>query len=255
MHIMKKWRLGLIAITGIAAIIAAGLQGPVPQDPAYHRFADQRFIFHIANFWNVVSNLPFLIAGAAGLFAMYRSECPGVLPALRFAYRVFFVGAGLVALGSAYYHFSPNNAALAWDRLAITIAFMAFLAVILGEHISPRLGRLSLVPLVVIGLFSVLVWHMTEARGHGDLRLYILIQYLPMVLIPLIVVLFPSGMNKVYFIWAALFLYALGKSFELLDGPIYQSLHLSGHTLKHLASAIGVFVIVLAVRKRACAAA
>jgi hypothetical protein len=40
---------------------------PIPQDQSYHQFADQRTIFGIPNFWNVVSNLPFLAVGAAGL--------------------------------------------------------------------------------------------------------------------------------------------------------------------------------------------
>ena len=40
---------------------------PIPQDPAYHAFADQRTLFGIPNFWNVVSNLPFIVIGAIGL--------------------------------------------------------------------------------------------------------------------------------------------------------------------------------------------
>src|SRR5258708_23386311 len=52
-------------------LLAASLGGlvllpPIPQDQSYHQFADQRTIFGIPNFWNVVSNLPFLVAGAAG---------------------------------------------------------------------------------------------------------------------------------------------------------------------------------------------
>src|ERR1700746_1848008 len=40
---------------------------PIPQDQSYHQFADQRTLLGIPNFWNVVSNLPFLVVGAAGL--------------------------------------------------------------------------------------------------------------------------------------------------------------------------------------------
>ncbi len=40
----------------------------VPQDLAYHAFADKRAMLAIANFWNVSSNLPFLFVGGAGLW-------------------------------------------------------------------------------------------------------------------------------------------------------------------------------------------
>src|SRR5690349_14162088 len=39
---------------------------PIPQDPSYHSFADQRTILGIRNFWNLVSNGAFLLAGALG---------------------------------------------------------------------------------------------------------------------------------------------------------------------------------------------
>ena len=40
---------------------------PIAQDPAYHLFADQRMLLGIPHFWNVVSNLPFLVVSALGL--------------------------------------------------------------------------------------------------------------------------------------------------------------------------------------------
>src|SRR6202030_1202754 len=54
---------------GLLAVSLGGLVllPPIPQDQSYHQFADQRTIFGIPNFWNVVSNLPFLAAGAAGV--------------------------------------------------------------------------------------------------------------------------------------------------------------------------------------------
>ena len=247
---LPDWRIWLIAIIIVIGIVLVGLQNPVPQDPEYHNFADQRALFHVPNFWNVVSNLLFLAAGAAGLIALYARKCPGAIPVLRSSYGVFFIGSALVAIGSAYYHLSPNNETLAWDRFAMTVAFMAFLAIILGEHINPRLGHLSLPPLLIIGLLSVLVWSVTEAREHGDLRFYILVQFLPFILIPLIVILFPSKLTRIYFVWGILLCYGIGKVLEFFDAPIYRTFHLSGHTLKHLIAAVGVFFFVFAIQKR-----
>ena len=41
---------------------------------------------------------------------------------------IYFSGVALVALGSAYYHEDPENETLFWDRLPMTIAFMALFA-------------------------------------------------------------------------------------------------------------------------------
>ena len=61
------WRgLFLVAVTA-AGIAAAFWFSPIPQDPAYHGFADRRTLFGIPNFWNVFSNLPFVLVGAFGL--------------------------------------------------------------------------------------------------------------------------------------------------------------------------------------------
>jgi hypothetical protein len=55
--------LGAMAVT-LAALL---LVPPIPQDQSYHQFADQRALLGMPNFWNVVSNLPFIVIGAIGL--------------------------------------------------------------------------------------------------------------------------------------------------------------------------------------------
>ena len=59
----------LVFLFGLAAVSLLGLLlvPPIPQSQIYHGFADQRTLFGIPNFWNVVSNLPFVLVGAAGL--------------------------------------------------------------------------------------------------------------------------------------------------------------------------------------------
>lgn len=49
----------------------------------------------------------------------------------------------------------PSNFTFVWDRLPISLGFIAFVAIILGEHIDPALGRHSLAPLLATGLASV----------------------------------------------------------------------------------------------------
>jgi Ceramidase len=116
----------LVAAVGAVAIIGAFLLDPIPQDPAYHAFADDARRLGVPNFWNVATNLPFLFIGLAGLA---RVQCLSD-PLLDLHYRVFCIGVALVALGSAYYHFDPSTPALVWDRLPMTIAFMALFAAV-----------------------------------------------------------------------------------------------------------------------------
>src|SRR5215475_4918732 len=104
------WLLG-----GLAVAAAAGLAAmpPILQDPSYHDFADARRLLGIPNFWNVISNLPFMAVGAAGL-ALYRKDAPAV---------ALFAGFLLTGFGSTYYHLAPDDGRLFWDRLPMTIGF------------------------------------------------------------------------------------------------------------------------------------
>jgi Alkaline phytoceramidase (aPHC). len=245
-----RLRIALLVVVAVLCCVAVASHGPIRQDVRFHCFADQRTLLGVPNFWNVVSNLGFLVASVAGIVVLLSRRACGTLPALRPAFFAFFIGSALVSVGSSLYHLAPNNDTMVFDRLPMTIAFMAFLSLVLGEHINPDFGCLSLLPLLMIGQASVLYWWFTELRGHGDLRVYALVQYLPIVLIPLIIILFPSRLTKVWFVWAVLAVYAVAKAFELLDSPIYLWLGISGHTLKHLVAAIGIFLLVVALRAR-----
>jgi len=244
-------RVAIIIAISIVAILGVASQAPIPQPSAYHAFADQRRILGIPNFWNVVSNLPLLLVGLAGARELARRSPQGALTSLTPAYFCFFLGGALVAFGSAYYHLEPSNDTLTWDRLPMSIVFMAFFAIIIGEHVSPSLGRRLLAPFLLLGLASVLYWSSSERAHQGDLRLYILVQYLPAVLIPVILLLFPSRLSRVGFVWTVVALYALAKLFEAADHLVFSLGQIvSGHTLKHVVAAVGMYVFLLAVRRR-----
>src|ERR1700676_4416471 len=53
-----------LMIVSLAALLPLP---PLLQDQSYHQFVDQRELFGIPNFLNVVSNLPFIAVGAIGL--------------------------------------------------------------------------------------------------------------------------------------------------------------------------------------------
>jgi hypothetical protein len=217
--------IGLMA----ASLVGLLLLPPISQDQAYHLFADQRTLLGIPNFWNVVSNIPFIVVGAVGL-VQFRDD-PATI--------VLFSGFFLTGLGSSYYHWDPNDGTLFWDRLPMTIAFAAIFALVVKERVGVRAGAVLLWPMLAIGVASLLVWLWTD-----DLRLYFWAQFFPGLALLVLFVLYPAKYTHGgYWIIAAAF-YALAKLLEFADKPIYSFGHvLSGHTLKHLAAAAACFAI------------
>ncbi len=237
----------LLVIVTVMAIVALCLVGRIPQDPGYHHFADTRELLGVSNFWNVASNLPFLLVGVFGLGRYPRLAAAQS----RGGYLLLCVGVCLVGLGSAYYHLAPSNSTLLWDRLPMTVVFTALLALLLGERVVNRHRSLILWALVAAGICSVLYWSWTESLGRGDLRAYGLVQFLPMALIPLILVLFPRRYIRGSLLVSAFALYVLAKLCEQFDRQIFAITHgMSGHALKHVVASLAVLCIVAAVPVR-----
>lgn len=249
----RRAAIGGIGGLALAAAVAAGLSPPLPQDPAYHRLADARAWLGIPNALNVLSNAGFLAVGALGL-AVGLGPAAGRAfrePGERWPYAVFFGGLLLTGIGSAYYHWEPGNARLAWDRLPLAITMMGLLAATITERIGLRAGLALLGPLVLLGAFSVAYWHWTEQRGTGDLRLYALVQFYPIAAVPLMLWWFPPRYTRAGDLLGAAATYAAAKGPELLDGWFLSLGHVvSGHTLKHLLAALAGYWVVRMLRYR-----
>jgi hypothetical protein len=247
---LARYRPHLLVAVALAMVAALALHGPIPQDPAYHHFSDTRALLGVPNFWNVLSNLPFLLVGVAGVRWVLQAM-PGLPRALRQSYLVLFLGVALVGLGSAWYHLQPSNDALLWDRLPMTLAFTALFSIILGEHLAPRLGPRLLWPMLLAGVLSVLYWHATERAGVGDLRPYAVVQFLPVLLIPMILVLYPRPGSAG--LWLALGAYVVAKVLEQFDARVADVLHgaISGHSLKHVVAALGMWALLAGLQRRA----
>ena len=254
---MISRRTGLILLLGVTvAVIVVDLFLPrIPQPQAYHNFADRRSFLGIPNFADVVSNVPFAVFGLWGLAFWLRSNSEPnrnhfVDRRERWPYLVFFVGVLLTAFGSAYYHLEPGNARLVWDRLPMTIAFMAVVAAMIAERISVRAGLWLLPVLVLVGMSSVLQWYLSELRGAGDLRFYATVQAYS-VLFLLIVLLLPPRYTRSSDLAIVVGFYVLAKVLETLDKPIFALGHIvSGHTLKHLAAATAGYWILRMLQNR-----
>jgi hypothetical protein len=226
------WRHAIVLALVMGSLLLLLVQQPIKQDLAYHAFVDVRTIFGIPNFYNVVSNVPFLLVGIAGSRFCFR-DAKGDS---KMAWMVFFAGIGLVGLGSVYYHLDPSNQRLLWDRLPMTIGFMGLFTALFGELIQPRLTQYFLLPSVLVGIGSVLVWH-----WYDDLRLYVWVQFMPLLVIPAMLALYRKSYTHLYLLVLALGCYLLAKLMETFDTEIFSMLQneMAGHAIKHVFSAIG----------------
>ena len=238
------WRIFLLVCIALGLLVFMLLLQPIVQDPNYHDFADRRTLFGIPNFLDVISNLPFLMIGIAGLVLglRYRPESS------RSAWLTYFVGVALVGFGSAYYHWNPTNDTLVWDRLTMTIVIMSLSVALLAEYVDARMGRYLLLPALLAGLSSVMYWH-----WFGDLRWYVWIQFMPLLVLPVLIVTFRSNYTRPWLLAVALACYVLAKIAETYDRGVflYTGGFFSGHTLKHLLSAFAcaVVLVMLATRR------
>jgi hypothetical protein len=239
---MTRGTAFLLVFTLLAAA-AAFLLPAMPQPLDYHHFADQRAAFGIGNFLDVVTNVAFLLAGLAGLVVVFSGRACFEFPGERWPYAVFFLGVLLTAAGSAWYHLSPDNETLFWDRLPMTIAFMGLLSSQIVDRVSVRAGLALLVPMLLVGMGSVVYWIVTERAGAGNVLPYGILQGYSVVVLLIMATLHRSRYtraNDVYFIFGW---YVLAKVLESMDAEILALGHVvSGHSLKHVAAAAAGFV-------------
>ena len=261
----KGLRVALLVSVALVAGVLLWGHGPIAQPESYHHFADTRTLYRIPNALDVLSNVPFLLVGWAGLAFLRRGPTrdpdgpfrPGAHTAFeslreRPAYVLFFAGVLLTAFGSAWYHLRPSNARLFWDRLPMSIAFMALFAAMIAERISIYWSRMLLLPLVFSGVASVVLWRVSEDRGAGDLRFYLFVQLFPMAALPLMMLLFRPRYSRGAELFVVMLVYAGAKALEHFDATVWAltSRTVSGHTLKHLCAALATWLVLDMLKKR-----
>lgn len=207
---MKHW---IIPVLSVAFVTLLWLNGPIPQDQGYHHFADQREVGGIPNFMDVITNLPFLFVGATGLSAL-RFTRPRSMRRMMVVLSTAFI---LLTFGSGYYHWEPRDITLVYDRVPIAIIILTFFCMIINDHVGEWYGHMLLPLLVLLGIGSVLWWHWS-----GDLRPYVLVHYLPILLIPLIIWAYPYRHGRWSEILLAYLFFALARAAEALDHVIFQ---------------------------------
>jgi hypothetical protein len=248
-------RTGVWILAGVTLLVtaAATFAPRIAQPLSYHHFADQRSWLGIPNFGNVASNLGFAAVGLWGLWVLLAKPARVVFLDARERrnYLIVFGGMVLVACASSYYHLAPDNSRLVWDRLPMTIVFMALVAGMISERLSVRAGLALLPVLLVLGVASVIQWSLSEKAGRGDLRFYAAVQIYAVLVLLLILLLRPRYTRSRDLV-VVVGLYALAKVLETWDRTIFRAGHVvSGHTLKHLSAvAAGWWILRMLERRR-----
>ncbi len=248
----RRTRLGVIAVLTLAAVAATAALPAMPQPIEYHAFADARAFLGIPNFADTVSNLGFLVVGVWGVVVLRRPRA-GLFEHAgeTFTYRVLFAATALIAAGSAYYHIEPNNETLLWDRLPMVVGFAALMAAIVGERIHPSATRPVLFVALAWGLGTLVYWWGTERAAAGNVTPYAVFQAYSILAAAAVMLLFPSRYTHGRLLLAGLALYGVAKVFETYDEAIFAvGGVVSGHTLKHLAAAAGLGLVVAMLLRR-----
>jgi len=228
-------RAECVAAAGLlACLLLAAALPPLSQPSAYHVFADGRSAGRVPNAANVLSNLAFVVAGLAIALGLTRTSARHLRIATRNA--LFVAAAGLIftAAGSAYYHVSPNDATLFWDRMPLTIAFAGIIGAALAQRVTARAGTVAAMVLLALGPASLVYW-----RASANLMPYIVLQGGAMVALMLIVLLTRKHDDALPWWWVIAW-YGIAKIAELFDVGIFNFTggFVSGHTLKHLCAAV-----------------
>lgn len=238
----------MYAAFGALAAIAIG--GPhVTQGADPHAFADQRTLWGLAHAVDVLTNLPFAVAGGIGLWAVCRwlarghndhRQAQSVTGAMAV---LFFAGLLLTAAGSALYHWQPHGITLLADRAGMLVAFAGALGLAVASRIGTRAAWVTAAVVLGAGWLALRTWGLSGQllpwgvlQGGGMLLMVwlatrpVLARRLPVSLAALI------G-------W-----YALAKLLEVGDHAIWQASGgiVSGHSLKHVAAALAAWPVMAA---------
>ena len=234
-----------LIIAASALWLLLTLFGPMlAQSPSYHAFADQRAFGALPHAMDVLSNLGFLVAGVAGLWALHRTRFVAIAPTARCMVAVFFVGLIGCFAGSSYYHWAPDNAALVWDRLAMCVPFAGILGLAVQQTCDDdAVAWLAAIAMLIAAVSSTLIWQhggnmlpWAVAQGGGILALIVL-AFLPS----------RKGGLHVH-LGVVIGFYALAKVFELADAQVFgmSGELLSGHSAKHLFAAAAAWPLLSA---------
>ena len=232
-------RCALAMLVAMTFALAMGLQawGPMQLSPAMHQFADERSWLGLPHAFNTLASLPLLVMGAWGWRATAASRWP---TPLRAAWRGFHAFMMLSALIAAAYHLSPSHALFTLAHTSTVCAVVLLTCALLGERVAPRFVSPAVRSCACIAVAAVglALWLGERVVGSIDVRPLMLLEVVPLLLIPAGVLHLPGAQTRPLDWLMLLSAYGASKLFELGDAAIFNATGwISGHSLMHLALA------------------
>lgn len=239
----------LIAAYAVGLLAAMLLWPALPQDQSYHAFAGRATPeLDTANF---VTNIAYLLAGIWGLLVIERRAVFHDTLERQLG-RLFFIALFATGLGSAWYHYSPDNPSLFWDRLPLSLVLVSATALLLAERTeADRSGAWLLVAWLLAGPAAVIYWYVTESMGIGDLRPYLALHAM-LIIVPPIAFLLPARYTHTKGYVIALALYLIGYLGDRFDHQVYALTGelVSGHNIKHVATGAAAAMVAWTMQRR-----
>lgn len=232
-----EWALLLACV----ALTLLAVLGPAVGQPAhYHDFADQRVGWGVPHAMDVATNLPFALWGVVGLVLLRGLRTSSLSTAQRHMATLFFAGLALTSLASGWYHWQPDNAGLALDRLGMAVAFAGLLGLVAAGRISARAGTALGWGVLLAAALSVTLWTRT-----ANVLPWAVVQFGGMGLVLWLATRRPvPGALPVS--WAVvILLYAIAKLLEAMDPQVYALTTgmVSGHSLKHVVASLAAWPV------------
>lgn len=239
--LLKTEILLALACVGLLAVAVFG--PAIAQPGAYHHFADQRTLWGLPLAKDVLSNLPFALAGLAGFRSLYRAPAHEFTRIQRALASLFFAGLLLTAAGSSGYHWQPDDAGLAFDRGAMAVAFAGALGLAAAARVSDRAGVVLAGSMLGLAPIAVAVW-----ASSGNVLPWAVLQFGGiLLLVSLALVPARGGALNPRWGWV-IGAYAAAKLLEMNDHEVFRLTGeaVSGHTLKHLVAALAAWPVIAA---------
>lgn len=245
-------RGALVLLASMLLGVCVGLMawGPVQhgRPPSY---ADTRWLLGIPNALNVITSGLMLLVALWGVRITWQMDPKASVRRVWLCFQICAaVGSGL----SMAYHFEPSIGLSLLSTAMLCAGFVLLFLSMLAERVHPRFGSATAIGIALglVACMALVVRLSAESLEQADLRPLLLMEILPLLLIPA-GALSLKGQGTKASDWAAmLLLYALAKFFERADAAIFSwSGWVSGHSLMHVTLAAVAAWLALCARRHA----
>lgn len=233
----RRCALVLLAALTLAALVGLLAWGPVPLDAGTHRYADQRDWLGLPNAGNVLANLPLLLVALWGWHATLASGWPARLRRAWAGFHACAVGGSAIA---AIYHVAPTATGYVLAQMAMSAAFVLLTLGMLAERVHAGIGGRPVATTATLVGAATLAALASGSVGDGavDLRPFLLLQLIPVLLIPAGALSLPGAHTRPSDWLLMLVAYVAAQAFDVADAAIHAATGwIGGHALMHLALA------------------